>query len=75
MKDAFVARPRSSAALALLFVVIGIVSISGLVPLSPNRGYFPGHQWLIAFLSWLLAALFAYCASMGFKMHSRPTKE
>jgi hypothetical protein len=68
--NVFVARPQSSAVLALLCLVIGIAFVSGLVPLSPNREYFPGHQWVLALLSWLLAVLFAYCASIGFKIRS-----
>jgi hypothetical protein len=73
--DGFVAKPRASAALALLCVVIGVVCVSGLVPLSPNRSYFPGHQWVLALLSWLLALLFAGCAAKGFKkLRSRPTR-
>lgn len=71
----FVARPWSSAALALLCVVIGIVSVSDLVPLSPNRRYFPGHQWLLASLSWLLAILLGYCASKGLNSPSRSSKK
>jgi len=73
--EVFVARPRSSVALALLCVVIGILFMSGHVPVSPNRKYLPGHQWLLASISWILAVLFGYCASKGFKMRSRPTKE
>jgi len=71
----FVAKPWSSAALALLCLVIGIVSIRGLVPLSPDRSYFPGHQWVLALLSWLLVVLFACCAAKGFKMRSRPARD
>ncbi|MGA7750315.1 MAG: hypothetical protein WCA63_09220 [Gallionella sp.] len=66
----FADRPRSSALLALLCVVLGVVFISGLVPLSPNRRYFPDHEWLLAALCWALAALFGYCATIGLK--SRP---
>ena len=72
--ELFVARPRSSAVLALLFIVLGIVSISGLVPLSTNRRYFPAHEWLLASLSWVLAVLFGYCALIGMKSGSRPSK-
>ena len=72
--EPFVARPRSSAVLALLCIVLGIVSISGLVPLSPNRRYFPGHEWLLASLSWVLAVLFGYCVLIGMKSWSRPSK-
>ena len=73
--EIFEAKPWSSATLALLCLVIGIVSISGLVPLSPDRRYFPGHQWVLALLSWLLAVLFACCAAKGFKMRSRPARD
>jgi hypothetical protein len=70
-----VARPWSSAALALLCVIIGIVAVSGLVPLSPNRQYFPGHQWLIASVSWLLAIFFGYCAAKGLTSRSSSGEE
>lgn len=73
--EIFVVKPRASAALALLCLVIGIVSVSGLVPLSPDRRYFPGHQWVLALLSWLLAVLFACCAAKGFKMRSPPARD
>jgi threonine/homoserine/homoserine lactone efflux protein len=70
--EPFVARPRSSAALAVLFIVLGVVSISGLVSLSPNRRYFPGHEWILASLSWVIAVLFGYGALKGMKSRSRP---
>ncbi len=66
----FVNRPRSSAVFTLLLIVMGLVSISGLVPLSPNRSYFPGHEWPLAVLCWAVAVLFGYCAITGLK--SRP---
>lgn len=71
----FVARPWSSAALAVLCLVIGLVAVSGLVPLSANRRYFPGHDWLLALFSWLLALLFAGCASTGFRIRSGSLKD
>jgi hypothetical protein len=61
----FASRPWSSAVLALLFVVIGLVVVSGLVPESPNRKYFPGHEWLLASVCWILALFFGYCAARG----------
>ena len=73
--ELFVARPRSTAVLALLFIVLGIVFISGLVPLSPNRRYFPGHEWILALLSWALAVLFGTCALIGKKSRPRPSKK
>lgn len=72
--ELFVTRPRSSAVLAILCVVLGIVSISGLVPLSPNRWYFPGHEWLMATLGGVLAFIFGSCAFKGFRSQSRPTR-
>jgi hypothetical protein len=66
-RELLVARPRSSAALALLLAALGGVSESGIVPLSPNRLYFPGHEWVLASLSWLAAAVCGYCAFKGMK--------
>ena len=65
--ELFVSRPRSSAVLALLMVLLGVILVSGLVPPSPNRRYFPGHEWLLASLCWALAVLFAVCAFRGLK--------
>jgi hypothetical protein len=70
----FVARPWSSAALAVICAVIAVVAVSDLVPLSPNRRYFGGHQWLLASLYGLLAGLFGYCAVKGLKARARPSK-
>ena len=66
----FIVRPRSSAVLAVLLVCLGVIMVSGLVPVSPNRRYFPGHEWLLAMVCWLLAALFGYCAQQGLKQRS-----
>lgn len=63
----FVERPRRTALLALLLVVLGVISISGLVPLSANRQYFPGHAWLLAGLCWAVAISLGYCAAIGLK--------
>ena len=71
----FVDRPRSSAALALLLVVMGIISISGLLPVSPNRKYFAGHEWLLASLCWALALTFGYCAFRGVTVRSGASKK
>lgn len=61
----FSARPRSSAVLAVLLLVLGLVCVSGLVPLSPNRRYFPGHAWLLASVCWVLAGFLGWCAARG----------
>lgn len=63
----FSARPLASAVLAFLCVLLGVVSVSGLIPTSPNRSYFAGHDWLLALLCWGLAVLLAYCAILGRK--------
>ncbi len=71
----FVDRPRSSAALALLLVLMGIISVSGLLPISPNRKYLAGHEWLLASFCWSLALTFGYCAFRGLTVRSRARKK
>ena len=63
----FVDRPKTSAVLALLLVAIGLAFACGWIPESPNRRYFPGHQWLMAALNWLTALFFLVCSFIGFK--------
>jgi bacteriorhodopsin len=63
----FSARPRSSAVLAVLLLIMGLVFFSGLVPTSPNHKYFPGHEWFMAIACWALAMFFSYCAAKGRK--------
>lgn len=61
----FAARPLSSAVLALLFLSMGLIMVTGLVPMSANRKYFPGHEWLFAAACCALALFFGYCAAKG----------
>lgn len=61
----FAARPRASAVLAVLLVAIGLIIVSDLIPTSANRKYFPGHEWLLASISWAMALFFGYCAAKG----------
>ena len=63
----FSSRPRASMVLAVLLLVLGLMIVSGLVPTPPNRQYFPGHEWLLAIVSWALALFFGYCAARGRK--------
>ncbi|MEO6659939.1 MAG: hypothetical protein ABIN44_06405 [Burkholderiaceae bacterium] len=63
----FSSRPLSSVVLAALLLVMGLVFVSGVVPLSPKRPYFPGHEWLLAIVCWALAVFFGYCAAKGRK--------
>ena len=71
----FSSRPLSSAVLALLLLVMGVVMLSGLVPISPNRKYFPGHEWLLAAVCWVLALFFGYCAAKGRNLKLREGKK
>jgi VIT1/CCC1 family predicted Fe2+/Mn2+ transporter len=73
--EPFAARPWLSAVLALLSLTLGAVAISGLVPLSPYRWYFPGHAWLLAAATFALAAFFGYWAYTGMKSQSRPGRK
>ncbi len=61
----FTSRPLSSAVLAFLLLLLGLVIVSDLVPTSPNRKYVPGHEWVLAAASWALALFFGYCAAKG----------
>jgi PAS domain S-box-containing protein len=61
----FTKRPRSSGALALACAVVGVVLGSGLLPSPPSRGHLAGHCWLLASLSWALAAGLGYSSIKG----------
>jgi uncharacterized protein (DUF486 family) len=61
----FSARPVASAVLAVLLLALGLLIVSDLVPTSPHRRYFPGHEWLLAIVSWGLALFIGYCAVKG----------
>lgn len=63
----FSSRPLASAVLAVLLLAMGLVFVSGLVPTSPNRKYFPGHEWLLAIVCFTLAMFIGYCAAKGRK--------
>ena len=63
----FSSRPRASAVLAVLFLAMGLVFVSGLVPTSPNRKHFPGHELLLAIVCWALAVFIGHCAAKGRK--------
>ena len=61
----FASRPLTSFFLAALMVCVGIAFVSGLVPTSANRPYFPGHPWVMASLCWSVAVFLLYCARAG----------
>ena len=60
-------RPRACIVLAALLVLLGAVFLSGWVPTSYNRPYFPGHKWITAAFCIGLAGFFAYCAAVGLR--------
>ena len=69
----FAEHPVPSIILALLLVFISIAFVAGWIPDSPHRRYFPGHQWVMAGLSGLLALFLAACACLGCK--SKPDNQ
>lgn len=68
----FAEHPTGSIALALLFILIGIAFVSGWIPDSPHRRYFPGHHWVMAVLAWTLALFYSLCACIGFRKNTTP---
>ena len=68
----FAEHPAASIVLALLLILLGLAFACGWIPDSPHRRYFPGHQWVMAVLAWLLALFFAFCAYLGFKKKGPP---
>jgi hypothetical protein len=63
----FVEHPKGSLALALVLLGIGTAFACGWFPDSPHRRSLPGHQWIMAVLSWLVAFFFLGCAVHGFR--------
>ena len=67
----FASHPGPSFVLALLTACIGLVFLSGWIPVSPNRLYFVGHEWIMAVLCWAMAIFFALCAWSGLRRRGR----
>jgi hypothetical protein len=68
----FAARPWSSAVLAAVMLSLGLAFVSGWVPISANRRYFPGHEWFMALLCWAVALFLVRCARAGLRdRHAR----
>ena len=63
----FSRRPFLTALLAIVVAGLGFVFVSGWIPDSSNRRYFPGHQWLMAAGCWSLALFFGYCCYRGLR--------
>jgi len=64
--DAFAAYPWLSVVLAVLIAVLGIVFMSGWVPVSANRRYLVNHAWVMALCCGALAVFLGNCARLGF---------
>jgi hypothetical protein len=64
--EEFAARPWLSAVLAGLVILLGILSVSGWVPVSPNRRFIADHAWVMGLGCAALAVYFANCARIGF---------
>ncbi len=73
--DLFTSRPLSSLVLALLMVLLGVVAVSGIVPASDIRRYFAGHEWLLAAVCWLMAAIFTFSAIKGWRLSERKAQK
>jgi NADH:ubiquinone oxidoreductase subunit H len=69
--DDFAVRPWLSVVLAALVVALGLLFISGWVPVSPNRRYLANHAWVMALCCGALAVFFANCARIGFQRRRR----
>jgi hypothetical protein len=67
----FAARPWLSVVLAALLIIIGLLFLSGRVPLSPNRRYFVHHAWVMALCCGGLALYFGNSARLGFERRRR----
>lgn len=59
--------PWGCLVLAGLTVVLGTAFVADWLPSSDIPRYWPGHEWIMALLCGLLAALFIYCAIVGFR--------
>jgi NADH:ubiquinone oxidoreductase subunit H len=57
--------------LATLVIIIGLLFLSGWVPVSPNRRYFAHHAWVMALCCGVLALFLANCARAGFERRRR----
>lgn len=73
--ELFAARPRSAAFLAALMLCLAAITLSGWIPTSVNRRYFPGHEWFLASLCVTLSVFFAYCARIGFSKQNPERKD
>ena len=46
----------------------------GWFPESPHRRYLPGHRWIMATLSGLVALFFLYCSVRGFRQGRKDSR-
>ena len=68
--ELFSKRPWACFGLAALLLLIGVLFASDWLRTSPNRPYFPGHEWLMTALCLASGAFFIYCAVDGLRKRS-----
>ena len=69
--DLFKSKPRSSIALAVLCLALGMLNLTDWISSSPNRPFRQEFGWILTVLSLALAGLFAYCAFVGVRSLKR----
>jgi ABC-type multidrug transport system permease subunit len=69
--DEFSKQPFACFVLAAALICTAIAFVCDWVPTSPNRPYFPGHQWFIALLCLALAMFFLYCALVSKRLERK----
>lgn len=70
----FVEHPLGSLALAIVLLGIGLAFACDWFPDSPHRRYLPGHRWIMATLSGLVALFFLYCSVRGFRQGRKDSR-
>ena len=70
----FVEHPKGSLPLAIVLLGIGLAFACGWFPDSPHRRYLPGHRWIMAALSGLVALFFLHCSIRGFRQGRKDSR-
>jgi NADH:ubiquinone oxidoreductase subunit H len=69
--EEFAAHPWLSVVLAVLIIFLGLLFMSGWMPVSPNRRYLADHAWVMTLCCGALAVFFVNCARLGFGRRRR----
>ena len=67
----FSAQPWANLFLAALLLLMGVAFLAGWVPSSSVRRYFPGHEWVMAAICSVVAALLIYCWLVGIRNRNK----